>query len=160
MPLANFAGLDRYMRTLDRVNDVLSRSSVADNPKQTWLRALYLARRIGAGKWDPGDLDECANVATKFREAGERQLLGRIQLGLGYALLFFSKYREAHQSAEEGLAILLEGYGENLTWVRTTRRMSISYLNVCYTSENGARRCDRSNSASGWSRRMVTDRVR
>ena len=113
MPLANFAGLDRYMRTLDRVNDVLSRSSVADNPKQTWLRALYLARRIGAGKWDPGDLVECANVATKFREAGERQLLGRIQLGLGYALLFFSKYREAHRSAEEGLAILLEGYGEN-----------------------------------------------
>ena len=113
-PLATFAGADEYMRALGRAHQVLSRFRDGDTLKQTWMRALYLCRRTAAGKWDPGDLEECRNLAAKIREAdGDRRLLGEVQLGCGYALLLLSEYREARRSAEEGFAILLEGYEEN-----------------------------------------------
>jgi tetratricopeptide (TPR) repeat protein len=99
---------------LDRVLEVQSQSATGDPLKQAAMRALYLGRRMGAGKWDPGDLEECRNVLAQLREAGDRHLLGEIQLGLGYTLLLnFSEYREAHRSAVEGFAILLEDYEEN-----------------------------------------------
>ena len=82
------------------------------------MRALYLCRRMGAGQWDPGNLEECRNLITRLREAGERRLSGEIQISFSYILFDFSKYREAYRSAEEGFATLLEGYEENpyLSW--------------------------------------------
>ena len=118
MPLANFAGADRYIRALDRAQEVLSRSREGDTLNRVSMRALFLGRRAGAGKFDPAELEECRNLAAKLREAGDRRLLAEAQLAIGYILAFFSEYREASRNAEEGFAILLEGDGENpyLSW--------------------------------------------
>jgi DNA-binding winged helix-turn-helix (wHTH) protein len=118
IPLANFASADRYMHELDRALDALSRSGEGDTLKQAWMRAVYICRRTGAGKWEPGDLEEGRNLITKLREGGDRRRLGDVLHTFGYTLFNSSEYREAYQSTEEGFAILLEGYEENpyLSW--------------------------------------------
>ena len=113
IPLANYSSVDQYLRALDCV-DAKLRSGEGDALKRAAVRALYLCRRIGAGKRESGDLAECKNVAAKLREAGDRRLLGDVQHSLGFALFHSSEYREAYRSAEESFAILLEGYEENL----------------------------------------------
>jgi DNA-binding winged helix-turn-helix (wHTH) protein len=116
-PLA-LVSVDLYMRALERAREALSRSGDGDTLKQAAMRALYLGRRISAGKWDPGDLEECKNIVLKLREAGNRRLLGEVQFGIAYALLDSSEYHEASRSANEGFAILLGDYEENpyLSW--------------------------------------------
>ncbi|HXO32417.1 MAG TPA: AAA family ATPase [Candidatus Acidoferrales bacterium] len=113
LPLANFGAADQYIRAVERAGDALSQVSKGDTQKWTWLRALYLNRRLCAGKWDAGEMKECRNLVAKLRETRDRRLLGEVQQGFGYTLLFSSEYREANRSAEEGFAILLKGYEEN-----------------------------------------------
>src|SRR6202030_342797 len=68
---------------------------------------------MGAGKCEPGDLEECRNTVAKVRKSGDRHLLGEVQSGRCYALFNSSEYREAQQSSDEGFALLLEGLAEN-----------------------------------------------
>jgi len=98
---------------MERAGNALSQVSEGDTQKWTWLRALYLNRRLCAGKWHSGEMEECRKLVANLCEAGNRRLLGEVQQGFGYVLLLSSKYREANRSAEEGFASLLEGYEEN-----------------------------------------------
>jgi DNA-binding winged helix-turn-helix (wHTH) protein/tetratricopeptide (TPR) repeat protein len=122
-PLAQFAGLDGYMRAVDRIADAISRSGEGDTLKRAAWRSLYLSRRMTVGKWEAGDMEECRSVVAKLRAAGERHLLGEVRFGLCYAYFNFSEYREALRSADEGLATVLEGYEENphLSWYYQTK---------------------------------------
>jgi len=113
LPLANFGATDQYIRAVERAGDALAQVSKGDTQKWTWLRALYLNRRLCAGKWHSGEMEECRNLVANLCEAGNRRLSGEVQQGFGYVLLFSSKYREANRSAEEGFASLVEGYEEN-----------------------------------------------
>jgi hypothetical protein len=113
IPLANFGAVDQYLRAMERAGNALSQVSEGDTQKWTWLRALYLNRRLCAGKWHSGEMEECRKLVANLCEAGNRRLLGEVQQGFGYVLLLSSKYREANRSAEEGFASLLEGYEEN-----------------------------------------------
>jgi DNA-binding winged helix-turn-helix (wHTH) protein len=116
-PLSLVSG-DLYMRALERVREALSRSRKKDTREWAAMRALYLGRRMSAGEWATGDMEECRKLVAKLREAGDRRLLGEVLFGLSYPLLNSSAYRDAYESAVEGFAILLEGYEENpyLTW--------------------------------------------
>lgn len=122
-PLAQFAGLDGYMRAVERTADAILRSGEGNTLKGAAWRALYLGRRMSVGKWEPGDLEECRNVVAKLREAGEHHLLGEVQFGICYVLFNFSEYREALRSADEGLSTMLEGIEENphLSWYYQTK---------------------------------------
>lgn len=116
IPLA-LVSTDLYRRALDRARDALSRCGEADTFECS-VRRVLLRAYTGEGKLDPDDLEEGKNLVAKLREAGNRPLLGEIQFGISYPLFNSSEYREALRSAEEGFAILLEGYEENpyLTW--------------------------------------------
>jgi DNA-binding winged helix-turn-helix (wHTH) protein/tetratricopeptide (TPR) repeat protein len=116
VPLARVSN-DLYMRALDRARDALSRCGEGDTLERA-VRRVLLSAYTGEGKLDPDDMEEGKNLVAKLREAGNRPLLGEIQFGISYPLFNSSEYREALRSAEEGFAILLEGYEENpyLTW--------------------------------------------
>jgi hypothetical protein len=60
------------------------------------------------GQWDPGTLEECRKLAAKLREAGDRILLGEVQLGFGYA--FLQRRELTRASAAEWC------YGSEGTW--------------------------------------------
>jgi DNA-binding winged helix-turn-helix (wHTH) protein len=117
LPIAHFAGIDRYNLALDRARQVLAHAGGADTLNRAAMR-LIVAQCRGAGKFEPGDLEECKNLIAKIREAGDRRLLGEVQFYICYPLLNSSQYREARRNAEESLAISLEGYEENpyLKW--------------------------------------------
>jgi DNA-binding winged helix-turn-helix (wHTH) protein len=119
MPLANFVSADGFMRALDRVFEAQLRLGAGDSRVWPAMRTLYLCRRMSAGKWDQGDLEECRNLIAKVREAGDARLLGEVQLGLGYFLRNFSEYREACQSSVEGYASFLAEYDDipYLNWI-------------------------------------------
>ena len=112
-PLIIFAGVDRYMEALGRARDAISRFGEGDSlTRAAWC--FLLGHQVYGGKWDPGDLEEAKSLVAKVREAGDRRLLGEVRQEISYGLLISSEYREAHRSAEEGFAIALEGYEENL----------------------------------------------
>src|SRR5271165_4484681 len=111
-PLA-MVSADAYERGLARARESLSRWVEPDTPKKMALRARYLCNRMGIGRWEPGDLEECKEAVRQLRERCEPRLLGKVQLGLAYFLRNFSEYPEAIRSADEGFAILLQGYEEN-----------------------------------------------
>lgn len=111
-PLA-MVSADAYERGLERAREALSRWREPDTPKKMALRVRYLCNRMGMGRWEPGDLDECKEVVRQLRERGDRHLLGEVQLTLCYFLRNFSEYQEAVRSADEGFGILLQGYEEN-----------------------------------------------
>ena len=117
LPIAHFAGIDRYNLALDRARQVLAHAGGADTLNRAAIRLIVKQCR-GAGKFEPGDLEECKNLIAKIREAGDRRLLGEVQFYICYPLLNSSQYREARRNAEESLAISLEGYEENpyLKW--------------------------------------------
>jgi DNA-binding winged helix-turn-helix (wHTH) protein/tetratricopeptide (TPR) repeat protein len=112
LPLA-WVSADGYMQALERVRDAISRSGDREPLKREAMHAIYLRYRAGAGKWNPGEREECRKLVARLRESGERRLLGEVQFGLCYSLFNSSEYREAQASADEGFAILLEGYEEN-----------------------------------------------
>jgi DNA-binding winged helix-turn-helix (wHTH) protein len=118
LPASQFAGLDEYLKVLGRVDATINRSREQDPLKLEAWRALYLGRRMGAGIWDPGDMETCQSVVRKLRQAGARQLLGEVQFGLCWSLFNFSQYHETLRAADEGIAIMLEGGEDNpyLTW--------------------------------------------
>jgi DNA-binding winged helix-turn-helix (wHTH) protein/tetratricopeptide (TPR) repeat protein len=117
LPIAHFAGIDRYNLALERAREVLSHSNGADTLDRAAMRLIVKQCR-GVGKWEPGDLEQCKNLIAKIREAGDRRLLGEIQFYICYPLFNSSEYLEARRNAEESLAISLEGYEENpyLKW--------------------------------------------
>ncbi len=119
MPLANFVSTDDFMRALDRVLEAQLRSGPGDTRGGPIMRTLYLCRRMSAGKWDQGDLEECRSLVARVREAGDPGLLGDVQLGFGYFLRNFSEYREAYESSVEGYANFVAGYEDNphLNWI-------------------------------------------
>ena len=82
------------------------------------MRALYLCRRMAAGRLPLEDLEECRNLLTELRELDDRRLSGEVELGFGYGLFNFSEYREARRCAIEGFARFVEGNEESpyLTW--------------------------------------------
>src|SRR5271165_1250010 len=111
-PLA-MVSADAYERGLERAREALSRWREPDTPERMALRVRYLCNRMGIGRWEPGDLDECKEVVRQLRERGDRHLLGEVQLTLCYFLRNFSEYQEAVRRADEGFGILLQGYEEN-----------------------------------------------
>lgn len=112
LPLA-WVSADRYVQALDRARDALVRSGEGKTLERAAMHALYLRRRAGAGTWSPGEKEGCRKLVAQVREAGDRRLLGEVQFGLCYSFFNSSEYREARRSADEGFAILLEGYEEN-----------------------------------------------
>jgi tetratricopeptide (TPR) repeat protein len=116
-PLA-LVSADHYRRALDSAFATVSRSEQGDTPRWAAMRALYLCRRMHAGKWDPEELEECRNLVAQLREFDDRRLFGEVQLGFSYGLFNFSEYREAHRSAVEGFATFVESNQEYpyLTW--------------------------------------------
>jgi len=109
---------DHYVQALDRAQEAQLRFGEKDPLTRAAMRALFLCRRMGAGKWEPGNTEECRTLIAKLREADDRRYLGEVQLGFGYPLFNFSEYREAQRNAEEGFAIFLQGYEQNpyLSW--------------------------------------------
>src|SRR5271166_4188586 len=66
-PLA-FVHCDAYMAALDQALEAQSRAEAMDPLKQAAIRALYICRRMAAGKWEPGDAQECRNVIPMHRK--------------------------------------------------------------------------------------------
>jgi hypothetical protein len=111
-PLA-IVSADAYVRGLERAREALSRSGEANTPERMALRVRYLCNRMGTGRWEMGDLDECKEAVRELRERCELRLLGKVQVHLAYFLRNFGEYREAVRSADEGYVILLQGFEEN-----------------------------------------------
>jgi DNA-binding winged helix-turn-helix (wHTH) protein len=116
-PLA-FVHCDTYMAALNQALEAQSRAEAMDPLKQAAIRALYLCRRMGAGKWEPGDAQECRNVIARLRKEDDHRYLGELQLGFAFSLFNCSEYRQARQNAEEGFALFLQSYDKNpyLSW--------------------------------------------
>jgi DNA-binding winged helix-turn-helix (wHTH) protein len=110
VPLA-IVSEELYLRTLERAREALSR--LGDTLERAALRVFYLCNRMGAGKGDAEDLEECRKLIARLRHADDRRLLGEAQLWFSYALRNVARYREAMQSADESSAILLRGHDEN-----------------------------------------------
>jgi len=117
-PLAVFASADDYLQALERANNALSRFGAEETLKGAVTHARYLCWRMGGGKWEPGDLENCRNLVARIQEAGDPRLLAELQLALGYPLFEHSEYREARRNAVEGVALLMESDEENpyLNW--------------------------------------------
>jgi tetratricopeptide (TPR) repeat protein len=111
-PLA-MVSTDAYVRGLERAREALSRCGESSTPKRMALQVRYLCNRMGIGRWEPGDLDECKEAVRQLRERCEPRLLGKVQFHLAYFLRNFAEYREAVRSADEGFVILLQGFEEN-----------------------------------------------
>jgi hypothetical protein len=125
IPLANFGAVDQYLRAMERAGNALSQVSEGDTQKWTWLRALYLNRRLCAGKWHSGEMEECRKLVANLCEAGNRRLLGEVQQGFGYVLLLSSKYREANRKRGGGFCKLARGLrGEPLSEFFISKRMN------------------------------------
>jgi len=109
---------DLYMKALDRAHRAQSAIGEADPLQRAAMRALYICRRMGAGKWDPGNIDDCEGIIAQLQEAGDRHYLGEVQMGFGFALFNRAQYRRAQRNSEEGFAAFLHNNGQNpyLDW--------------------------------------------
>jgi DNA-binding winged helix-turn-helix (wHTH) protein len=116
-PLALMSA-DEYMRALDCAFGAWLHSEQEDTLRRAAMRALYLCRRMAAGRLPREDLEECRNLVTELRELDDRRLSGEVELGFGYSLFNFSEYREGRRCAVEGFARFAEGNEEPpyLTW--------------------------------------------
>jgi tetratricopeptide (TPR) repeat protein len=116
-PLA-LMGADEYRRALDCAFGAWLHSEQGDTLRRAAMRALYLCRRMAAGRLPLEDLEECRNLLTELRELDDRRLSGEVELGFGYGLFNFSEYRKARRCAVEGFARFVEGNDESpyLTW--------------------------------------------
>jgi len=116
-PLALMSA-DQYMRALDCAFAAWLRCEQGDTLRRAPMRALYLCRRIAAGRWSLEDLEECRTLVTQLRELDDHRLSGEVELGFSYSLFNFSEYRQAHRCAVEGFARFVEGNEEYpyLTW--------------------------------------------
>ncbi|HME31556.1 MAG TPA: hypothetical protein VKG65_02275, partial [Terriglobales bacterium] len=112
VPLA-WVSADGYVEAVERALDAQRRSGEGGTLKQAAMRSICVCWRMGAAKWEPGDLEEIREMVAKLREAGDRHLLAELQLTFSYSLFHFSEYREAQRSAEEGFAMRLEGHEQN-----------------------------------------------
>ncbi len=104
---------DLYMEALDRAHREQLGVGEADPLQRAAMRALYISRRMGAGKLDPGSINDCENIIAQLQKAGDRRYLGEVQMGFGFTLFNCSEYRRAQRNAEEGYALFLQGYDEN-----------------------------------------------
>jgi tetratricopeptide (TPR) repeat protein len=68
---------------------------------------------VWAGGWNPRDAEECRKALAEIRQAGDRVVLASHLIDCNFIQWSSSEYREAHRSAVEGLAILLEGSADN-----------------------------------------------
>jgi DNA-binding winged helix-turn-helix (wHTH) protein/tetratricopeptide (TPR) repeat protein len=106
-----------YESALTRAFEAHLRSAVGDASNPAAIRALYLPRRMAAGKCEPGNLEECRQLVAELHEIEDRALFGEVQLGFGYSLFQFSEYREARRRAVGGFADFSEGYEKPyLSW--------------------------------------------
>jgi len=113
VPMAMFRGLADYEKAVGRAFNLLAEFTDADSLKQEVRRARCECFQAVSGKWLRGDLARWLELVNKLRESGERDLLAQLEFNMVYYVLRSSRYREAMQYADEGFAILLEGYERN-----------------------------------------------
>jgi hypothetical protein len=74
---------------------------------RTWISGVFW--RVAFGAWQTQEVDACRQALAEIRRAGDRRVLARHLLDYSHIQWVSSAYRDAQQSAVEGLALLAEG---------------------------------------------------